>query len=185
MDLQVVQAEHAHVAGEPVDPDRGAGLGGDQVEQVVRVVEGALALDRHGRPELVGDLEEGPLEVGRELAGVPTGRAARHAIALHEQHAVVGRAKREERGRDTGDPGTHDRDVRRGVRIERPGRPVGAQLGDPGRAVGPIGIWRDRNAAFDRRVDLPHGCLRRKVPGRRSCTSGRSDPITAAARTLP
>ena len=49
--LQVVEAEHAHVAGESVHPDSGAGLGGHQVEQVVGVVEGTLAVDRHLGPE--------------------------------------------------------------------------------------------------------------------------------------
>ena len=80
----MVQAEHAHVAGEPLDPDGGAGLGDHQVEQVVGVVEGALALDRQVRAELVGDVGQRALEVGRELAGVAAGRAARDAVALDE-----------------------------------------------------------------------------------------------------
>ena len=86
----MVEAEHAHVTGEPLDTHLDPSLGAHQVEQVVSVVERPLGLDRRRGPELVGDVEERTFEVGRELAGIAPGRAPRHAISLDQQHSPVG-----------------------------------------------------------------------------------------------
>ena len=110
---------------------RGAALRGHQVEQVVGVVEGTLAVDRHLGPELVGDVEQRALEVGRQLAGVAARRATCHPVALDQDHPTRGRAEREERRRDAGDPGAYDRDVGGCVGVERSRRTVGRELGDP------------------------------------------------------
>ena len=84
----MIEAEHAHVAGEPIHADAGAALRRHQVEQVVGIVEAALAVDRHLGPELVGDLEQRALEVGRELAGVAAGRATCHPVTLDQDHSA-------------------------------------------------------------------------------------------------
>ena len=131
VDLEVVEAEHAHVAGEPIHADAGATLRGHQVEQVVGVVEGTLAVDRHLGPELVGDLEQRALEVGRELAGVAARRAACHPVTLDQDHSARCRTEREECRRDTGDPGSDDRDVGGCVGVKRSRWTVGGELGDP------------------------------------------------------
>ncbi len=148
--LQVVEAEHAHVAGESIHPDSGAGLGGQQVEQFVGVVEGTLAVDRHLGPERVGDLEQRPFEVGRELAGVAPSRPARHPIALDQHHPAPGPPEREECRRDARDPGADDRDVGGRVGIERSWRTVGSELGDPRRPVRLVRVGRTRHRSNGR-----------------------------------
>ena len=87
--LEVVEAEHAHMTGEPLDAHLDSSLGAHQVEQVVGVVERPLGLDRRRGPELVGDIEERTLEVRRELPGIAPGRArAPHGLA---RSAALGR----------------------------------------------------------------------------------------------
>ena len=94
VDHHMVQREHAHMAGEPLDADGRARLGDKQVEQLVGVVERALTLDCQVVAELRGDVVEGALEVGGELSGVAAARAVRDAIALEDQDAPVGRPQR-------------------------------------------------------------------------------------------
>ncbi len=117
MSLELVEVEHAHVAGEPLDTNGGAGLRHHHVQQVMGVIESALCVDGLGRAELLGDVRERPLEVGRQLAGVSAGRSPGDAVALDQQHAVRRRCQNEERRRNSRDPGTDHNDV--GARLSR------------------------------------------------------------------
>src|SRR5437870_3365780 len=73
MHLDMVAAEHAHMPGEPLHPDAGAGLGREQVQELVSRVERALGVDRGRFAEFAGDVEQRPFEICRQLARVPTG----------------------------------------------------------------------------------------------------------------
>jgi hypothetical protein len=107
-----------------------------QVEQVVGVVERALALNRHLVAELGGDVVQGALEVGGELARISTGRAPGHAVALDEQDPMAGRSQGEEGRGHTGDACAQDRDVGGRVRRERTRRPSGANCAIHGDRLG-------------------------------------------------
>ena len=157
MHQHVVQREHPHVAGEALDPDRRTGLRRHQVEEVVGVVERALALDRELRTELVGDVPKGPLEVGRELTGIPPGRPPTHAVTFDEQHPPGGGAKREERRRDARDPGTHDGDIGGRIRIERSRWTIRFELRDPRRSVRLISIVGGHHRSVSETSATPWG----------------------------
>ena len=105
------------------------------LQQARGLLESALGLSRHRRSEVRRDVAQRPLEVGRHLAGVPAGRAARDALALDQQHAPARVAQQEEGRRHTRDPGPDDDHV--GTRVGGEGLrwPVLLELGDPGRAV--------------------------------------------------
>ncbi len=81
VNLQVVEAEHAHVAREAFDAHGGPGLGDHEVEQVMRVVEHALGLERRQGAELARD--------GRAAGARSRSSAARRSA----------RSRRERRGR--------------------------------------------------------------------------------------
>lgn len=99
--------------------DRGAGLADHHVEQVVGIVEATLGVAGQLRAELVCDVRQRALEVGRELSRIPAGCTAGHTIALDEDHAAVARAQDEERRGNPGNPRTHDGDISRRVRMKR------------------------------------------------------------------
>ena len=132
----MVQREHAHVAGEPLDADGGARLGDEQVEQVVGVVERALTLDRQVVAELARRCRGGALEVGGELSGVAAGRAR----ARRDRARAPGRSGRcqpedEERRGDARDARTDDRDVGGDIVVERADRPIAASCAIHGEAL--------------------------------------------------
>ena len=138
----MVTVEHAHVAGDALDADGRAGFRDHQVEQVVPVLQSALSGARCRDPELVRDVAERTLEVGRQLSGVPAGRAAGDPVTLHEHDAAAGLAHDEEGRGDSGDARTDHHDVRRRVAIERPRRPIFCKLRDPRRPVRLVSIGR-------------------------------------------
>ena len=132
--------EHAHVPRESLDPDGRARLGSHQVEEFVGIVEGALGLERLRRSELVGDVEQRPLEVGRQLTGVASRGASADPISFDEHHAQRRRSEGEEGRGDAGDAGADDGQIGARCAVERPRRPVRVKLGDPGRAARQVGI---------------------------------------------
>ena len=109
----------------------GAGLGQHQVEQIVSSVKAPLRLDRLLEAELFGDVRKGPLEVRRQLAGVASGRATRDTVTFDEQDIAGRCAQGEERGGDACDSRPDHDDVGGRIGLERPGRPVVSELGDP------------------------------------------------------
>jgi hypothetical protein len=156
----VVEVEHAQVPGEPFHTDRRLALGDHQVEQVVRTIEPALTRGCHLGPELVGDVAQRALEVRRELAGVASGGATTHPVALHQKHPLRGVPQGEERRRHARNAGTHDHDVGQGVLGKRPGRTVCRELSDPGRP-GRLVLERcfaRRGAVHAPGVNHPHAC---------------------------
>ena len=156
MHLQVAQTEHAQMTRESLHPDAHAGLCGHLVEQVMRVVEPPLGLDRHVDPELVGDVVQGPLEVGRELAGVAPCRPSRHPVTLDEHHPLRRRPEDEERSRNAGDAGADDDDIRGRACVKWAWWSVRGELGDPGRLARLVRIPIERWGTTVCRWDLPH-----------------------------
>ena len=88
-----------------------AGLGRPCARAAARPVDVALRRDRESKPNVGDQPVERALEVADDLARVVAGRAARDAVALDQQHAAIGVAQQEERGRDARDAGADDRDV--------------------------------------------------------------------------
>ena len=166
MDLQVVQIEHPHVTGESLDPNGGARFGDHEVEQIVSPVETPLCLDGPLGAELIRDVAQRTLEVCRELPGVAAGRTARDTVALDQQHAAGRTAQDEEGGRHARDSGPDHGDVRRGIRLERLGRPVVGELRQPRRPGRLIGRAHIRATALAAASDRP----RRGRAQRRSTT---------------
>ncbi len=136
----MVEAEHAHVAGEPLHLHVRPRLGHHDVEQVVRLVERALGVDGHVGAELVGNLVERTLEVRGELARVAPRGPAADTVTLEQQHSLRRRAEGEECRRDAGDARTDDGDVRPGIGGQSSRRAVGCHLGYPGGAQGLVGV---------------------------------------------
>ena len=134
MDLEVIEVEQPQAAGEALDADRRAGFVHDQVQEVMSAVEFALGLDRLPSPELVRDARERPLEVGRELSGIRSRRAAGDPVALYEQDALV-RVPEDEEGRgDPRDSCAHHDHVRCVIAVQPLRRNIAGHLSRPRRA---------------------------------------------------
>jgi hypothetical protein len=112
----------------------------------VGIVEATLGVAGQLRAELVCDVRQRALEVGRELSRIPAGCTAGHTIALDEDHAAVARAQDEERRGNPGNPRTHDGDISRRVRMKRLRWPVRGELSDPRRLVRMIDVRRSPHA---------------------------------------
>jgi hypothetical protein len=135
VDVEVVQIEHPHPAGTPLDRNRGVDLVDDQVEQRMALVEEPFGRARRFGTELRCDVAQRPLEVGGQLARIAAGGATGESVPLHEQHAVVGLAQDEERRGDSGDARTDDDHVGRRVAVERLRRRVRGKLRKPRRPI--------------------------------------------------
>ena len=148
----VVEVEHAHVAGEPLHAYRRLALGEHQVEQVVGVIEAALTRGRELDTELVGDVAQRTFEVRRELARVASRRPTTHPVPFDQEHLLRGLPQGEERRRHARDTGSHDDDARFGVLGQWRGRTVWGELGDPRRSAC---LVRVRHGPGRRAIHLP------------------------------
>jgi hypothetical protein len=131
VDKQLVEIEHPHMTGETLEPHCRTRLGLQQVEEIMGTVDPPLRCDRALNAELVGDIRQGPLEVRRHLARVPTCRAARHAVAFNQKHAPARLPQYEKRGRYACNAGAHHHHIGTRVRRERLGRTVIGKLYQP------------------------------------------------------
>ena len=154
--LEVVEREHAHVAGEPLDADGGAGLGGHEVEQLVGGVERPLGIDRLLRPERIGDVVERAFEVGGQLARIVAvaPRATRSRSMSITRCGVDRRVKKAVATPAMPAP-TITTSVAR-IRLQRPRRPIGCQLGDPWRPTGQVSVALDGGPATIRSSHVRH-----------------------------
>jgi hypothetical protein len=131
VDKQLVEIEHPHMTGETLDAHGRTGLGPHHVKEIMGTVDPPLRRDRALDTELVGDIGQRPLEVRRQLARVPTCRAARNAVAFNQKNAPARLPQHEEGGRYPRNAGPHHHHIGTRICRERLGRTIIAKLDQP------------------------------------------------------
>src|SRR5207237_5543345 len=121
--------------GESLDGHSGTGLADHRVQQLVRLVDVTLRIGGQSPAELVRDIRQRTLEVGRQLTGVVTGCPPGHTIPLDEHDVAASRTQDEESRGDACDPCANDDDIDRRVGTKRPRRLVWPELDEPRRPV--------------------------------------------------
>jgi hypothetical protein len=119
------------MTGETLDAHCRPRLAQQQVEEIMGTVDPPLRCDCALNTELVGDIGQRPLEVRRQLARVPTCRAARNAVAFNQKNAPARLPEYEKGGRHARNAGAHHHHIGTRICRERLGRTIIGKLDQP------------------------------------------------------